>query len=172
MSGALRVEPASGGDAPAIAALCRDEIEAGFAWQWRAGAIARLMSRPDTELAVARIPGGTLAGFGALELGSDDGELILFGVDPRFRRRGVGTAVLEFLAAEATHAGLESLWLHVRVRNAAAVNFYERLGFRIRDHLDGHYGGHEDAFRMQRRLAETPEEPIEVPDLGALLRGS
>lgn len=172
MSEALPVEPALAGDAPAIAALCRDEVEVGLAWRWRAGAIARLMARVDTEVAVARLPGGIVAGFGALELGSDEGELILFGVDPRLRRRGVGTAVLDFLATEAAQAGLDSIWLHVRVRNSAALSFYESRGFRIRDHLDGHYGGQEDAFRMQRRLTELTEEPLEVPDLGALLRGS
>lgn len=172
MSDGVQIEPAVPSDAPRIAHLCREEVELGLGWRWRAGAIARLIARSDTEVAVARGPGGFIIGFGIMELGPDDAELILFATDPRLRRRGVGRALLGFLEAEAENAGIDSVWLHVRARNAAAVSFYEGAGFRIREHLRGHYGGREDAFRMQHRLARARPRGRDLPDLSALLRGS
>jgi ribosomal protein S18 acetylase RimI-like enzyme len=47
---------------------------------------------------------------------------------PPFRGRGVGTALLERLAAEADEAG-KPLTIHVEVANPAR-GLYERLGFR------------------------------------------
>lgn len=172
MSEGVHIEPAMPADAPRIAHMCRDEVELGLGWRWRAGAIARLMTRPETEVAVARGPGGLVFGFGIMELGPDDAELILFATDPKLRRRGLGRALLAFLESEAENAGIESVWLHVRARNSAAVSFYEGAGYRIREHLRGHYGSHEDALRMQHRLAQNPPQVRDIPDLGALLRGS
>lgn len=171
MTEAVDIQPALPKDAPAIANLCREEIELGFGWRWRAGAIARMMARPDTEVAVVRGPGDVMAGFGIMELGPEDAELILFATDPRFRRRGLGRLLLDFLEDEARDAGLESVWLHVRAENRAAVTFYEMKGYRIREHLSGHYGNREDAFRMQHRLIEARVESHDLLDLGALLRG-
>ena len=172
MSEGVQVDPAVPADAPRIAHLCRDEVELGLGWRWRAGAIARMMSRPDTEVAVARAPGGLLAGFGIMELGPDDAELILFAIDPRLRRRGVGRRLLDFLESEAENAGIDSIWLHVRTRNTGAVAFYEQAGYRLRENVRGHYGGREDAYRMQHRLARVRPRVRDLPDLGALLRGS
>jgi ribosomal-protein-alanine N-acetyltransferase len=165
------IEPGSPADAPRIAHICRDEIELGLGWRWRAGAVARMMSRPDTEVAVARAPGGLTAGFGILELGPEDAELVLLAVDPRVRRRGIGRDLLGFLEAEARVAGIGAVWLHVRARNATAIAFYERAGYVVREQLRGHYGGREDGLRMQHRLVGDGPDAPDVPDLGALLRG-
>lgn len=172
MSAEVVVEPAVPADAHRIVHLCRDEVELGLGWRWRAGAIARMLALPNTEVAVARAPGGLTAGFGVMELGPEEAELILFAVDPRVRRRGVGRAILAFLESEAAAAGAESMWLHVRVRNVGAIAFYESAGYVVREQLRGFYRGREDALRMQHRLTRARPDGVGMNDLSALLRGS
>lgn len=177
MTDDLRIEPARASDAPRIAYLCRDEIELGLGWQWRSGTIARLMLRPDTEVVVARAGDHTdCEGFGALELGEDQAELILFGVATESRRTGVGRRLLSFLEDEAKDAGIHSVWLHVRRGNNAAVAFYESMGYRVQAHLLRYYRGQEDALRMRHVLTRADDGSSPGPyqdeeDLGALLRG-
>ena len=171
MSSALRIEPARHGDAPRIAELCRDEVELDLGWQWRAGAIARLMARAETEVAVARNEDGEPVGFGIMELGPEDAELVLFATAPEIRRQGVGSRVLSFLETEAKNAGIESVWLHVRAANTGAISFYETHGYQIRDRLRAHYGGREDAFRMRHRLVQADSATTDALDLSVLLRG-
>lgn len=55
-------------------------------------------------------------------------------VDAPFRRRGIGTRVINGLIAQATHAG-QPVTLVV-VKNNPALRLYERLGFRIADEDD------------------------------------
>lgn len=170
MTNALILQTAVPSDAPRIARLCRDEVETGLGWRWRAGAVARLMSRPQCEVAVARL-GSELVGFAAMELGPNIAELLLLAVSREHRREGIGTALLDFLEDEARTAGVEAVWLHVRARNNPAISFYEMGGYRIEEHLRNHYAVHEDALRMQHRLAEQITFMSEPPDLAALLRG-
>ena len=53
-----------------------------------------------------------------------------FGVDAAYRRRGVGTALLDFCRAEAGRRGFDRLTLDVWTFNAEARKFYESAGFR------------------------------------------
>ena len=165
-----RIVPARGRDAPALARLCRDEVEMGLGWRWRPGAIARLIARPEVEVALALL-GEERVGFGVMELGPEDAELLLFAIDPRHRRQGVGTALLRYLETEAAQAGLRNVWLHVRADNVAALEFYERSGYRVDGFLRAHYAGREDALRLVHALTQAEAEPVELPDLASLLRG-
>lgn len=86
-------------------------------------------------LLVARLE-GAIVGFasitverGSLELDATRGILSNIYVDPAYRDRGIGTALLE--AAENTLAeqGAEVLILEVMAENADARRFYERQGY-------------------------------------------
>lgn len=52
-----------------------------------------------------------------------------FGVDPAFRRRGVGTALLSFCRSEAKRRGFDRVTLDVWAFNKTALAFYESAGF-------------------------------------------
>ena len=56
-------------------------------------------------------------------------------VDEAWRRRGVGTALLERLIARAAEMGCGRLDLHSQFRRAVAHAFYERRGFERRAYL-------------------------------------
>lgn len=52
------------------------------------------------------------------------------GVDERFRRRGVGRALVEFVKARAAEKGFSRLELNMWEFNEGALRFYEAIGFR------------------------------------------
>jgi ribosomal protein S18 acetylase RimI-like enzyme len=62
---------------------------------------------------------------------TDPGDCSLFGmwVDPRFRRLGVGRALVNAVVAQARAAGKRRVVLHVVADNPAARRLYEREGF-------------------------------------------
>ena len=60
-------------------------------------------------------------------------------VDARYRRRGVGTALLEAAVAWARAVGVAKLELHVFPHNEAAIALYERFGFVREGYRRNHY---------------------------------
>ena len=68
------------------------------------------------------------AGFFLSRTGYDEEELLLLAVDPRFRRRGVGRALLEQFAREARQRGARRLLLEMRRGNSAEL-LYRNFGF-------------------------------------------
>ena len=151
----VSIELARVRDAIALAAMSRDEVEAGLSWRWTPRAIARAVQAPETEVVLARRD-GALAGFGILELGHETAHLVLFAVAPEHRRRGVGRALFEWLHPLAVNAGLGRIRLEVRSRNHEGQAFYRKLGFEPARRLQGYYQGVEDAVEMILRLSPHP----------------
>jgi ribosomal protein S18 acetylase RimI-like enzyme len=61
--------------------------------------------------------------------GSGDCALYGMWVDPRFRRAGVGRALVDAVIARAQAAGKRRVVLHVVADNTPAAGLYERAGF-------------------------------------------
>jgi ribosomal-protein-alanine N-acetyltransferase len=75
-------------------------------------------------------------------------------VDNRRLRRGIATAMLAQLFAQADKPG-EQYTLEVRKSNYAAIGLYERFGFRSAGVRPGYYHDNkEDALIMWRTVAE------------------
>jgi ribosomal protein S18 acetylase RimI-like enzyme len=55
--------------------------------------------------------------------------LYALGVAPHLQRRGIGTALIERVEAEAKARGQRGVWLDVGVTNVEARRLYERLGY-------------------------------------------
>jgi ribosomal-protein-alanine N-acetyltransferase len=101
---------------------------------------------------------------GAFEMDGDEGRLVGYlivsryvdawhvmnvAVDPDDRRRGVATTMLERLFEVTADDSRRGYTLEVRVSNAAAIELYERLGFRARGIRRGYYtDNREDALIM------------------------
>lgn len=77
------------------------------------------------------------------------GWIATLGVDPRYQRRGIGSALLE--ACEA-RIRLPLMRLTVRVSNHPAIAMYEKLGYRATDLWRGYYNDGEDGLVMTKRL--------------------
>jgi ribosomal-protein-alanine N-acetyltransferase len=102
---------------------------------------------------------GAMVGFAIAEVGdelpTDLGSrayLMTLDVDPAWRRRGVAQALMEDLEGRVWELGARRMSLHVYVENAAAIAFYEQMGFRLVGRNEGFYGDGVDAFFYLKRL--------------------
>lgn len=84
------------------------------------GLIARGGNQPEA--------GESVAGFFLSRHGVEEEELLLLGVDPDARRRGLGAALLARYAAEASARGARRLLLEMRRGNPAEA-LYLNFGF-------------------------------------------
>jgi ribosomal-protein-alanine N-acetyltransferase len=77
-------------------------------------------------------------------------------VQPTYRRRGIGRALLETVVEEARRQGVGRVTLEVRKSNEAAQKLYHTLGFSARGIRKGYYSDDgEDAVIMALELEAT-----------------
>lgn len=95
--------------------------------------------------------GSEVAGFLVLlPLGPDEAEVLNIAVDPVFKRRGAGRALL-------AQAGGRTLHLEVRASNTDAIAFYQALGFSESGRRRAYYREPvEDAVLMRRPAPPSP----------------
>ena len=139
------------GDAARLARLARDLIEAGLGWGYRAQRISELIADRDTVTLVAR-DRGHVVGFAVMRFGDERAHLVLLAVEPAHQRRRVARRMIEWLVDSARVAGMTSVHVELRARNAAAFAFYRSLGFVETFRVPGYYRGRETAVRMLRML--------------------
>jgi [ribosomal protein S18]-alanine N-acetyltransferase len=138
-------------DAPAIASMSRDLIEAGLGWQYRSERIRELIDDPEAVTLVAR-DGDRLTGFAIMTFGNERAHLVLLAVRQACRRRGIAQRMTRWLVESAVTAGIVSIHVELRAQNRAAYAFYRSLGFAETLRLPGYYRGREPAIRMLRLL--------------------
>ena len=95
-------------------------------------ATAAFLAAPDHHLLIAHL-GGEPAGFvsGVETLHPDKGmEMFLYelSVDEAYRRRGIGAALVNELAALARRRGCYGMWVLTAPDNPAAIATYRRAG--------------------------------------------
>ena len=99
--------------------------------------------------------GEETAGFFLSRQAVDDEELLLFAIDPAWRRRGLGSALLEHFCHSAAMRGMARIFLEMRDGNPAA-RLYESHGFHQVGKRPGYYRGADgtrlDALTFQRSL--------------------
>jgi ribosomal-protein-alanine N-acetyltransferase len=147
----IALQPACRSDAPAIASMSRELIEAGLGWQYRTERIRQLIDDPETVTLVAR-DGERMIGFAVMTFGDERAHLVLLAVRPACQRRGIARRMARWLIASATTAGIASIHVELRAQNEAAYAFYRALGFAETLRLPGYYRGRETAIRMMRML--------------------
>ena len=94
-----------------------------YAWE--------LQNRSVCHIYVVRVPDVPVAGFCAFWLVFDEIHINNVAVRPQLRGRGLGTALMRHVLAEAKQFGAKRATLEVRASNAAARRLYERLGFYV-----------------------------------------
>jgi ribosomal-protein-alanine N-acetyltransferase len=101
---------------------------------WTSRGYLAELRRPDAVMIAASL-GGEVAGFlvGRTPLptpaSSPDAEIYNIGTRPRFRRKGIGSALLASFLQICDERGTEAIWLDVRASNVAAKAFYLQHGF-------------------------------------------
>ena len=72
-------------------------------------------------------------------------------VSDKFRRRGVGSAMMRHVVAQASNRpACSAVALHVKVGNIGARKLYEKHGFCIVRRMSGYYGIGRDGYLMAR----------------------
>jgi ribosomal-protein-alanine N-acetyltransferase len=81
-------------------------------------------------------------------------------VDPAWRRRGLGRALLEFVLKQWSDLGAARATLEVRRSNSAAIDLYTKLGFAVAGVRRNYYTEPvEDALILWRERGRAPRGP-------------
>ena len=124
---------------------------------WDEGAMATLLATPGCFAVVAGAEPEGL-GLALARVAADEVELLLIGVPPRMRRRGVARSLLAELADEAISRGARSLFLEVSVSNGPALALYRGAGFAVVGRRRRYYPDGGDALVLGRPCR--PENPV------------
>jgi [ribosomal protein S18]-alanine N-acetyltransferase len=131
----LHIEPAETRDADTLAALHAQ----GFHRGWPSADFASYIAGRDTPVYVACDAKRKIAGFAMLRLAADEAELITIAVEPRWRKKGVGRALMDALLTDLRMTPARRLFLEVAADNPAALRLYARLGFTTISERQGYY---------------------------------
>ena len=138
-------------DVPRIAAMSRELIEFGLGWSWTESRVRNSLMDRDTNVAVARDAGHPI-GFAITKYRADEAHIVLFAVDQRHRRKGVGSALIKWIEHTALIAGIGVIYLEARLSNTGAREFYKALGYREFRVEPRRYRGRETGVRLGKDL--------------------
>jgi ribosomal-protein-alanine N-acetyltransferase len=131
----LHIEPGTSRDAEQVAAIHAKSFFRG----WPREDIATYLSDPDTPTLVACDARRHIAGFAMLRLLGDDVELMTIAVDPRYRGKGVGRALMLATFEDLMMTEGRRMILEVAADNPAAIRLYGKLGFTKLSERKGYY---------------------------------
>jgi [ribosomal protein S18]-alanine N-acetyltransferase len=148
----LHIEPSQPRDADAVAKLHAKSFYRG----WPRQDIEAYMLDPDTPTLVACDAKRKVAGFAMLRLLGDDAELMTIAVDPKYRGKGVGKALMQACFEDLRMTPSRRMILEVATDNPAAIKLYDNLGFKTLSERKGYYarpdGQPATALVMARQL--------------------
>jgi GNAT superfamily N-acetyltransferase len=127
------IRPAHEGDGPDLHRNCfaeqtLAEVEAYLDWclsQAERGRMSRLVAEAGGQV----VASAQLAVYGRADAETLEGEIGSLVVAPGFRRRGMGTALINALIADARRRGLYTLEIMAAAGQPWIRAWYERLGF-------------------------------------------
>lgn len=131
----LHVEPAETQDAQRLAQLHQQ----GFFRGWPVADFIGFLADPATPAYIACDARRRIAGFALIRLVSDESELLTIAVDPKWRGKGVGRALLDAVFADLMMSSARKMFLEVDAENRPAIKLYEKLGFSTISSRKGYY---------------------------------
>ena len=133
--GGLHIEPGQTRDASELAAIHAK----GFYRGWPSAEFASFLSERDTPVYVACDAKRRIAGFALVRVAADEAELLTIAVDPRWRGKRLGHALLAAAFDDLLMSPARRMFLEVSEDNAAAIKLYERHGFARISSRKGYY---------------------------------
>lgn len=134
-------------DLPAILALEAQNFPARDRWS-----AASWTNELAADNRTVLVTGQPIAGVVSVQQVGGVAELNRIGVDPAYRRKGRGKALLTAAIEAAVAAEAEEMLLEVRHDNARALGLYARLGFSELARRAGYYGAGIDAVILRLDL--------------------
>jgi len=129
---------------------------------WSLDLFASELRQANARCVVALTRPSLVVGFGCVMSSGFEAHITNIGVDPSWRRRGVGRHLVTALLTCARDWGHDSATLEVRAGNAAAQALYRSLGFESEGVRPRYYPDNaEDAVIMWARtlLAGSDDQP-------------
>jgi ribosomal-protein-alanine N-acetyltransferase len=80
------------------------------------------------------------------------GHVVSIAVLPKYRRKGVASALLNTAMDGMRFYKAKQCYLEVRVTNDGGVALYKKLGFEVSRSVRGYYSDGEDAYVMSKKL--------------------
>lgn len=131
----LHIEPGKIADARELARI----HALGFYRGWPVGEFESFLADPDTPVYVACDARRRIAGFALIRLVADESELLTIAVDPKWRGKRIGQALLKAVFDDLLHSPARRMFLEVSEENAAAIRLYTREGFATLSTRKGYY---------------------------------
>ncbi len=131
----LHIEPATPRDADAVAKL----HAASFYRGWPRQDIEAYIIDPDTPTLVVCDARRRVVGFAMLRILGDDVELMTIAVEPRYRGKGLGQALMRACFEDLLMTPARRMVLEVAADNPAAIRLYQKLGFTKLSERQGYY---------------------------------
>jgi len=131
----LHIEPAETADAQRLAQLHAQ----GFFRGWPVADFVAFLGDRATPTYVACDAKRRIAGFAIIRLVADESELLTIAVDPKWRGKGVGKALLDAVFADLMLSPAKKMFLEVDEQNTPAVRLYKKLGFATISSRKGYY---------------------------------
>ncbi|GII75620.1 ribosomal-protein-alanine acetyltransferase [Sphaerisporangium rufum] len=120
---------------------------------WTEGMLrGELADQPRTRHYIVAETDGEIIGYAGLAAAGDQADVQTIAVRARWRRSGVGRAMMRELIAEAVRRGAGAVFLEVRADNPPARAMYEHFGFQPIGVRRGYYDDGTDAVMMMRTL--------------------
>jgi ribosomal protein S18 acetylase RimI-like enzyme len=138
----MEIRPYLESDEAAVAELWHEVFPEAPAWNVPAADIGRKLAVQRELFLVATI-GSEVVGTAMGGYDGHRGWVYYVAVRPRYRRQGIGTALMERVEAGVARLGCPKINLQVRASNEGVVSFYKKLGYQI-----------EERISMGKRLVE------------------
>ena len=133
--GGLHVEPAEPGDARELARIHGQSFYRG----WPSADFMSFIEDRNTPTYIACDARRRIAGFALIRTVADEAELLTIAVEPRWRGKGVGRALMDAVFADLMMSPARRMFLEVDEQNLAAIRLYEKLGFARISSRKGYY---------------------------------
>ena len=96
---------------------------------------------------------GEILGFYIISNIADLVEIFTIAVDKDHREEGIGSKLLDHIINYAKENCASEIWLEVATKNIAAINLYQKYGFKVQTIRKNYYQKTgEDAYNMIRKM--------------------
>ncbi len=123
--GGLHVEPGEARDARELARIHAQSFFRG----WPREEFEAFLSDAASPVYIACDARRRIAGFALIRMAADEAELLSIAVDPKWRGKKVGRALMDAVFADLMLSPVRRMFLEVDEQNQPAIKLYRRLGF-------------------------------------------